>query len=66
MKVCRIADTDQFKAVEKKVGLFKTVQYWRENNYTLASPEEVEDYMKAKEFEEEQKLASPLEGLTYL
>lgn len=67
MKICNVAGTPEFKALEKEVGFFNAVKDWAENNFTVRTPEEVRNTMAARDFEEDMVLASPVNNqLDYL
>ena len=62
MKVCQIAETPEFKRLEKAVGFFEAVRDWKENNFVVRDPETVKDKLVERRVKEDQILSAPLEG----
>ena len=61
MKVCQIAETPEFKKLEKAVGFFEAVRDWKENNFVVRDPETVKNKLVERRVKEDQILASAIE-----
>jgi DNA-binding SARP family transcriptional activator len=66
MKVCQIAETPEFKKLEKAVGFFEAVRDWKENNFIVRDPETVKNKLVERQVKEDRILSSTLEGTPVL
>ena len=62
MKVCQVAETPEFKRLEKAVGFFEAVRDWKENNFVIRDPETVKNKLVERQVKQDEILAQPLEN----